>query len=116
MGRTNDPVDFKQRTGTRRFSVKNIQGCAGDFAGSQRFIEVRFIHNTAAGTVDDHYAVFHLVESGFVQQSDSVLEFRNVNSDIVCSFIQFLRRYRLKSGLFDHLRSDKRIVYDDLHF
>ncbi len=48
-------------------TFKNIQGCSGNFAGSQGFIKVRFIHNAATGAVDDHDAVLHLIESGFVQ-------------------------------------------------
>ena len=87
MRRANEMIQFKKLANPRRFALKNIQGCSGHFAQVHGVIKIVFIHNTTTGTVDDHYAILHLIESILVDQTGGVFEFGDMHRDIIRSFV-----------------------------
>ena len=88
MWSANNPVQFKQGGFAGRLRCKDIQGGAADFSGFDGIHQIRFIHNTTAGAIDDHDSIFHLIKSGFVQKPEGVFQFWHMNGNVIGNLIQ----------------------------
>jgi hypothetical protein len=71
------------RVGTERFFFEDIEGGTGDAAGLEGLDEGLFLHDGAAGGVDEHGSGFHAGELGGAEQAAGVGCERTVHENVV---------------------------------
>src|SRR5258705_1066735 len=116
MRRRDNFVESEQRMILwRRLLFENIQRGAGDNAGLDRTKKRAFINQSAAGAVDDPYAVLHFRESFRADNAARLGGQRRVYGQEISARKDVIKRRHFDLEIARLLRSDERIVADDLH-
>ena len=93
MGREDHVVQAQQRAvGGDGLHGGHVGGCGVHLAGQQRFAQVAFVDQRAAGGVDEDHAVLHLRQGFTVDHAGVLRRQRAVQGDDVAAGVKLLQR------------------------
>ena len=115
MGRGDDLVHAEQRILLGRLLQEDVESGAGDMAGLDGGLEVRFDHEATAGAVDDSDPFFRLGDGLGVDQVARGICERRVQGDDVGARQQLVERHLLHVEVAGALVGEIGIEGDDPH-
>ena len=104
-------VELEQLPVRGRLLGEDVEGCAGNLATGQRFVECFFIDDPAAGTVDDADAVLHLGELFCADHIGGFFGLGQMQGDVIGLGQKLVQCDQFGAVLGGH----KRIIGQDFH-
>ena len=116
MWRQHDRVECQQGRTLRWLVRIDVKRRAGQMITLQSVAKCRLIDQCATRAIDQAGARLHLRKTHSVNKIACLIRQRAVETHVIRSRQQRIKRDRLSTRLFDNFRRHERIVSEDLHF
>ncbi len=114
MGCGDDVGQAYERRMTRRLFGEDVECSTGEMAGAQGFGKGGFVHQLAAGCVDEPGARLHAGDGSGVKQKLGGRAERGVQGDEVGAGEEIVKRDQLRAGVAGDFLADVRIASEDV--